>query len=267
MVARNSRTPKWYETRTALLELIGSERWASGQKLPSEPELASALGVSRATLREALRSLHEDGYLERRPGAGTRVIRRTVLENSLDNNFGVADVIRSMGMVPGTRSLEIRLASAAEDVARDLDIAAGSEVAVIERTRTADGRPVVHSRHFYPSRGSDGNATALAGLEGESLYTLLETRAGVRVHYGTAIIEPAVADEHLAERLEIKPGSLLMHFRQVDYDEQHMPVMLSIEFFRNDAFQFTIFRRGPRSDSPVSRARDRARETGGAPTL
>jgi GntR family transcriptional regulator len=252
MAAGNSRIPKWYGTRTALLELIDSNGWSSGGKLPSEPELALKLGVSRATLREALRSLHHDGYLERRPGVGTRVVKRALLENSLDNNFGVADVIRSMGRVPGTRSLEIRLSSATEDVARDLAIDIGSDVAIIERIRTADGQPVVFSRHFYPSRGSGEGATALAGLEGESLYTLLETRAGIQVHYGTAVIEPVVADDELAARLDVKPGSLLMHFWQVDYDQQHVPVMLSSEFFRSDSFQFTIFRRGPRSDSPIS---------------
>ncbi len=251
MVASLTRTPKWFETRTALLELIDSDRWVPGQKLPSEPELATLLGVSRATLREALRSLHEEGYLERKPGAGTRIVKRTVLENSLDNNFGVADIIRSMGMVPGTRSLEIRLASAADDVARDLSINPGSPVAIIERVRTADGKPVVFSRHYYPTHGADDDAGALAGLEGESLYTLLETRAGIRVHYGTAVIEPATATEDLARRLETPRGSLLMHLRQVDYNEEHVPVMLSSEYFRNDSFPFTIFRRGPRSDGPM----------------
>jgi len=251
MVASLTRTPKWFGARAALLELIDSDKWAPGQKLPSEPELATVLGVSRATLREALRSLHEEGYLERKPGAGTRVVKRTILENSLDNNFGVADIIRSMGMVPGTRSLEIRLASAADDVAHDLQMTPGSPVAIIERVRTADGKPVVFSRHFYPTHGADDGASALSGLEGESLYTLLETRTGIPVRYGTAIIEPAVADEHLARRLELPRGSLLMHFRQVDYNSEHVPVILSSEYFRSDAFQFTIFRRGPRSDSPM----------------
>ena len=46
-----------------------------GGKLPSEPELALKLGVSRATLREAMRAFEEQGLIRRRQGVGTFVVR------------------------------------------------------------------------------------------------------------------------------------------------------------------------------------------------
>jgi GntR family transcriptional regulator len=249
MVSQTSRRPRWVVAKNALLTRIDSGEWPPGQRLPAEPELAVLLGVSRATLREALRSLAQDGYIERRPGAGTKVASRSVLPASLDNNIGVADIIRSMGMVPGTSSLDFHLAEAPDDVARDLALGDQRRVAVIERVRTADGNPVVFSRHFYPALASWDQGAMLAGFDGQSLYTILEERAGIRIQHATAAIEPAQADSMLAKRLATTRGALLMHFRQIDFDNRQRPVILSSEFYRSDAFKFTIFRRGPRPDN------------------
>lgn len=247
MATEATRTPRWVQARNTMLARINSGEWRAGDRMPAEPDLAVALGVSRATLREALRSLTEDGYVERRPGAGTRVVDRVVLPTSLDNNVGVADIIRSMGMMPGTSSLEFRMADAPEDVARDLALSDVRRVAVIDRVRTADGNPVIFSRHYYPPQPGWDEGAMLTGFDSESLYTLLETRAGIKIQYALATIEPAVAEGDIAERLAVAPGALLMHFRQIDFNDRHQPVILSSEHYRSDAFKFTLFRRGPGS--------------------
>jgi GntR family transcriptional regulator len=233
--------------KIALLERISSGEWPAGERLPAEPELAAVLGVSRATLREALRSLTGEGYIQRKPGAGTRVAGRGALPASLDNNCSVADVIRAMGMLPGTGSLEFRMAEAPDDVAAELGLGERRRVAVIERVRTADGKPVVFSTHYYPPEASWEDGRMLAGFDGESLYTLLEQRAGIQIQYATATIRPAQADCELAARLATSEGALLMHFRQVDFDLRGRAVILSSEYYLSDAFEFTIFRRGPKS--------------------
>jgi GntR family transcriptional regulator len=252
MATRTAHLPRWVLAKNALLTRMHSGEWAPGERLPAEPELAVEVGVSRATLREALRSLTEDGYIDRRPGAGTRMMPRTVVRTSLDNNVGVADIIRSMGMVPGTKSLEFQLAEAPDDVARDLELGELRRVAVIERVRTADGNPVVFSRHFYPPNASWNEGAMLAGFDSESLYTILQTRAGTAIQYAVATIRPALADRAVAARLETTTGALLMHFRQIDFDQDRKPVILSSEYYRSEAFEFTIFRRGPQRANPAT---------------
>ena len=59
-----------FRVREELAARIASGRVAPGAKLPPEPDLAEELGVSRATLREALRSLEEDGFVTRTPRCG-----------------------------------------------------------------------------------------------------------------------------------------------------------------------------------------------------
>lgn len=69
---------------TAQLErmIVGGE-WVEGTRIPAEPELMEQLGVSRNTVREAVRALTHIGLLEARPGDGTYVRSTSVLAASV----------------------------------------------------------------------------------------------------------------------------------------------------------------------------------------
>lgn len=245
-----NQKPKWVEVRDELEERIESGDWAAGDKILPEPALASSLGVSRATLRDALRALEEDGYLSRTPGAGTYITRRSKLANNLNINFGVSDMIRSMGAEPGTTGLALYETEASEDDAATLNLEAGAPLVVVERVRTADGRPVVFSRDFYPLAVLERGIEVHERISGESLYEFLERRLGILVQHGVATIAPTKADDEIAEKLEVEPGELLLYLRQADYDGEGTPVLLSKEYHLADAFEFNVVRRGARPNTP-----------------
>lgn len=246
-----SGIPKWMVARAVIWGQIEEGTLVPGQKLPPEPELAALVGVSRATLREALRSLEEDGYLQRKPGAGTHVARGPRLASNLNSNSGVADIIRSMGLVPGTQSLKIQVSNANEEVRRSLELDVDTKVAVIERVRTADQIPMVFSTSFYPIPTGGSLSQEFNDLGGESLYSILDRLAGIRVAYGTGTLSPAQADRRLATELEVPVGTLLMHLRQIDYDIKGSRVMLSSEYYVSDAFEFTVLRKGSRVEGKL----------------
>ncbi|GIP31479.1 FadR/GntR family transcriptional regulator [Paenibacillus sp. J2TS4] len=81
-----------------LEELIESGQWAVGSRIPAEPELVKQLGVSRNTIREAVRALIHTGLLEAKPGDGTYVcsssdlkaaIQRRLRKSSIHDTFEV----------------------------------------------------------------------------------------------------------------------------------------------------------------------------------
>jgi len=232
-----------FRIRDELVARIASGRIAPGSKLPPEPELAEEMGVSRATLREALRSLEEDGFVTRTSGAGTYATHRPRLRNNLDVNFGVTEAIRAAGMRPGTTQSAIHTQSASADEADVLDLSVGDAVVALERVRTADGRPVVFSRDVISATRLP--ATELAGmpLDG-SLYEILE-RHGQPVAHGIVSVEPERADKVLAKRLGVKAGELLLFLRQIDYGAEGEPLLLSEEHHLAEAFEFNVVRRGP----------------------
>ena len=229
--------------RDKLAQRISSGAIAPGARLPTEPELAAELGVSRATLREALRSLEEDGFVSRRRGAGTYATNRPRLRNNLDVNFGVTAMIRAAGMTPSTARARTSQEQAGAEEAYALDLQEGDPVSVLERVRTADDRPVVFSRDVVPSVRV--GIRALEGVGDGSIYDLLARGAGVAVEHGIVTIEPGKADRFLAKALHIKVGAPLLYLRQVDYDREGAPLLLSHEHHVADAFEFSVVRRGP----------------------
>lgn len=245
MVSRSKVLPS--VVRAEIAARIDSGALRPGDRLPAEPALAAFYGVSRATLREALRSLEEDGFIVRSRGAGTFVTHRPRLTNNLDMNFGVTDLIRAKGLSPGTENLKIYAAQASAAEARQLSLPESSAITVVERVRTADGRPVVFSRDLVPSFLLEGRSGSLASLRQGSIYDFYEAELGIAVMQGIATIRPLKADRHLASLLRVARGTLLFHLTQVDYDAFGRAVLLTDEDQVADAFEVCVVRRGPKS--------------------
>jgi DNA-binding GntR family transcriptional regulator len=231
--------------RERLARLIAGGRWRPGERLPSEPKLAEDLGVSRATLRDALQSLEEDGFVTREHGAGTFVTFRPRLRNNLDVNFGVTQLIQAQGLEPGTASLRVSTAAPDEDGVEKLALAPDDEVVVVERVRTADGTPVVFSLEILPLGLVGGGANVTERLGEGSLYEFLEREVGIVVGHGVATIRPAQASARIARLLDQPVGAPLLLLCQVDYDLDGRPVMLSYDHQVADVFELTVMRRGP----------------------
>ena len=228
-----------------LAERIGQGRLAAGSRLPSEPELAAVFGVSRATLREALRALEGQGLVRRRWGSGTYVTERTRVANSLEENFGVSDAIRAAGMQAGTEQGRTWTGPASASEAERLELDPGQDVLVVERVRTADGRPVVFSRDILPGKIIGDRADAADQMLRQSVYEVLERDLGIVISHGVASFRPVRADRTVARLLGTRAGELLLYLWQVDYAEGGAAVLSSHEYHLADAFDFSVVRRGP----------------------
>ena len=80
------------QTAQRLYQLITAEkRFVPGEKLPNELELSQEMGVSRATLRQAIQSLAAQGLLEVRRGRGTFVSARA---GDTDLGFSALERVR-----------------------------------------------------------------------------------------------------------------------------------------------------------------------------
>src|ERR671932_2417978 len=121
-------------TRQRVLELI--DQLEVGEAIPSERRLSSELGISRLTVRAALDDLVRDGYLERRHGAGTFVSEPKIAQQLTLTSF--SEDMRRRGMVPGSRTLELRETHAGPSLGRALHVSPDARVLLIRRLRLAD---------------------------------------------------------------------------------------------------------------------------------
>src|SRR5665648_759287 len=84
----------------ALRSWLATGRHRPGERLPPEQELSAHLGISRGTLRTALRRLEESGEIVRRQGSGTYVGRAssTSLEEGLEKLVSYSELARRRGV-------------------------------------------------------------------------------------------------------------------------------------------------------------------------
>src|SRR6185436_1150817 len=168
------------QTVLAIQEAIKQGRFAAGSQLPSEMELLQMLGVSRTTLREALRILAEQRLIRKRRGLGTFVMERAIVKD-LSRNFGITEMISQAGFTPGMRDVHIKLDKASKMLVEKMAIPENSAMVVIERVRTANQIPVVWTRDIMPQQYLGGWTPSLTALNQSSLYECLEQYANIRI--------------------------------------------------------------------------------------
>jgi GntR family transcriptional regulator len=216
-----------------------------GSRLPAEPEFASQLGVSRSTLREGLKLLERDGLVVRRQRAGTIVSRRPVVEHPLQQNYGVSDLIEAAGKVHGVEDAEIRFLPAPPEIATALELEPEAQVVSLERTRTADGEPVIRTVDHLDARIVERATAPL--LPDASFYRWLNDHCEIAVTHGVAYLSAASADDALGAKLRIGAGEPLFVLRQLDFSAEGRPVLHSTEYHVPQAFDITVVRSGPYS--------------------
>ncbi|GIH15328.1 FadR/GntR family transcriptional regulator [Rugosimonospora africana] len=167
---------------------IASGRWAVGSRLPAEPVLAVTLGVSRNTVREAVRSLAHTGLLQVRQGDGTFVKAPTEVEAVLRQHLKTAELIH---VFEARRPLEAELARLAARRRTPDDLTQLAEA--LARRDTAERE---HDREaFVPADVAFHQAIAVAA-HNPVLETLYRGFAGSL----GASIEGVLDDEHLFHR-------------------------------------------------------------------
>ena len=243
-INRPTHTTLTDQTVLDIQEAILLGKFPAGSQLPPEMELLQMMGISRTTLREALRILEEQRLIRKRRGLGTFVMERAIIKD-MSQNFGITEMISQAGYTPGTRDFQIFSDKASKSLAEKLGIPEKSMIVMIERVRTANDTPIVWTRDIMPQEYLGGWMPTGANLKGVSLYECLERYTNIRIVDGVASFNPVQASREIAEKLSIKRHALLLLIEQVDHDQEQRPVLYSAEYHLTDKFNFIVHRKGP----------------------
>lgn len=210
------------------------ERLPAGASLPTERELCVAYGVSRPTVRRALKQLEAEQRIYRRQGRGTFVSRPKIdLTLQLTS---LSEDMRAHGVTPGAKLIDVSRVKASAEIAAKLGLDEGAEVFRVERLRLADGEPVATEALFVSAVRFDGISAAL-GL-GKSFYRLLHTDYGVELASAEETIEAVAADPREAELLGIPAGVPVLKLSRRTVDTSGRPTEYVRSFYRADRFRF-----------------------------
>jgi GntR family transcriptional regulator len=234
------RRPLFLEVRDRILETVHS-RYKAGDRLPSEPDLAEAFGVSRPTIREVLRSLEGDGLIRRVHGVGTFVARNEpTVSSRLDVDLGITEAVSAAHQRLGVQVLRVARERAPMEVADRLDLPLGSMVLWIERVIKANDVAAAHAIDAIPEEilSAAGDPAYVEG----SVYRFLEVECGLQLIGGQANVTAVNADRRLARLLGVHPGDALIRMDQVERTADGRPVLCSSEHYVPQILDLTVRR-------------------------
>jgi GntR family transcriptional regulator len=213
----------------------------AGERLPSEPKLAKKMGVSRATLREAMRTFEAQGLIRRRQGAGTFVVGQVpVLESGLEVLESVDTMAQRLDLAVTVSDLHIERIYADQEAADGLKLPLASRLISIRRVICADDRPVAYLVDTLPEEHLKPQDLPM-DFSG-SILDFLVAR-GIPLTISRAAISATGATADVARALEIQRGDVLLKFTSQLYIADGSVVDYSVSNFIPGYFHFHVIRR------------------------
>ena len=238
-IDKESPIPLYYQIEEWLRGQIASGQLKPGDMLAPEIALCEELGVSRLTLRQALKNLTDDGLLIRKRAKGTFVApRRSAITFKRDQLMGVTEVVTGEGQSVKSRVLEQVLIPATGILAQELKLTQRDQVILIRRLRSIGDEPVViettcHPYQLFPE-------LLHMDLTDQSIYTILHEQYDARPQGALDSFVASIASAEEARLLEIEPGEPVMRFQRVGFTSQDLPMEFTRSVYRADRYQFVI---------------------------
>jgi GntR family transcriptional regulator len=197
IVDRDSALPLWAQVLADLRRRLA--RGEFDAHFPGDEELTAHYGVSRHTVREAVRRLQAEGVIERGRGRGT-FVRGPVIEQPLDAFYSLFRSVEAQGFVQ--RSIVRQLAERRDaEAAEVLGCAPGEPLIYLERLRLADGEPIVLDRSWLPA--SLARPLLAVDFTRTALYRELHVRCGVRANAGWERLYPVLPSREQRDLLRL----------------------------------------------------------------
>jgi GntR family transcriptional regulator len=219
-----------------LREQIRRGEIAPGEKIPSELELEQQHGVSRTTVRYALRILEQEGLLVARSGVGriVRVFEPMIYRPQAENDPRISTRLdrymsqeKAKGRTP-SQIITIALEAAPEAIARRMRIKTGTTVVVRKRVRYLDGDPFNINDTYYLRKLAEGTEIMSPDDIPRGSNSVIEDIIGPEIHTIDDIyIRMPNPDE--ARRLELPPGTpVAVHYVTGSTEEDEI---VRVEYF------------------------------------
>jgi GntR family transcriptional regulator len=214
----------------------------AGDRLPAEPDLAKQLGVSRATLREAMRAFEGQGLIRRRQGVGTFVVGQgPVIDSGLEVLESIESLAARIGLDVSMGDMQITEINAGKESAEVLGVPLDTMLLQVSRTILARNRPVAYLVDTLPEDVLTP-AELATGFTG-SVLDLLLRRGSPQLHHSVAEVRAVAGTPEVARALEIQRGDVLLMFSAVLVTSEDRIVDHSLSYFLPGYFRFHVVRK------------------------
>jgi len=241
-IDKSSPIPAYYQVKEAIHTKIKDGEIQPGDQLLSENQLSELFNISRMTVRKAIDQLVDEGLLLREQGKGTFIkkVNNDKLKRDLSELTSLTrDLERSKYEVV-TTVLEEEVVSASKDIAEQLNINPGDKVIKLVRLRKSNNQPIIWETSFIPFKICPHLIED--NLSG-SLFAILEDKYDLKVSDANASFEAILADECIAEMLQMGKNQPVVKVEQVTYLSNGQAIQFVESFSRGDKYKYYVHRK------------------------
>jgi GntR family transcriptional regulator len=240
LVQTTTKRPLYLQISDQLADII--EAVEPGGYLPSEPRLARQLGVSRATLREAMRVFEGRGLILRRQGVGTLVTSPPhIIESGIETLESIESLAGRIGLEVKMGDLNIDPRQPTEEERDRFDLDDAAQVVEISRVIEAEGRPVAYLIDIVPEALLP-TETREQGFRGSVLDLMIQRKHPAISHAQTevmAISTPAA----IARQLNVQRGEVSLCLEAWLFTQEGTIIDHTYSYFLPGTFRFHVLRR------------------------
>lgn len=235
------RKPLSVEIAEEIQKKILEGSYSAGDQLPAEVDLAKELGISRATLREALSMLDRQGFITRRHGVGSFVAETSSqVVSSFEKLETMMDLIRRSGYEPSMKVLEYTRTILDDESCSTLNLPPASPGVSISTLYSANNIPFVYTREFAPESMVPEKLISSRD-KSEDLADFIAKNTGCAPAATLTRLKGILPTEELMQILMIDAYSPIIRQRFILFDRQKNPVGCGYDYFNSSWFEFSIY--------------------------
>jgi GntR family transcriptional regulator len=234
IMAGQSPLPLYVQIRDSLRRQILDGSYEVHARLPSENEMMNTFGVSRITIRQALRDLHNEGLVFSAQGKGTFVSKPKAVQN-VQRLEGFGEAMAAQGYEASARVLSIQQMKAPKAVVAALDLQPGDDVVEVKRVRYLNRSPVCIDDSYFPM--DIGRKMFSLDLSGD-IFPLLENFFGIPLGGADIGLDATLADEEAQQYLNLKTGEAILRVERLTHDQNGRPIDFEYLCYRGDSYKY-----------------------------
>ncbi len=221
---------RYSQLANTLREKIYSKEWAPHTLIPSEHMLMKESGLSRGTVRRAIKVLVDEGLLVQRHGKGTFVAEPGIIRAGGVHPISFAASLREQGLDFTTEVLVKRIEAAPAEIATSLGLETGSDVMYMQRVRSVAGAPVICQESW-------SNLAECPGLfdedyTKEALFETVERHSGRKIQYSRIRYSARIAGQEHGKLLGCEETAAVLLLEQTIYLVDGTPIEWSHTWLR-----------------------------------
>jgi GntR family transcriptional regulator len=236
---RHSSIPAYIHLAEQIKARIGRGEFKPGRRIPGEQDLVGETGLSRVTVRAALRVLARDGWVVPKQGIGTFAAHP--IDQELSSVRTIPEVLLMLGMVPNVKVLSFGTVSPPPEVKRALKVRNGERVVLMKRLYSSGRTPIALVYVYLPLELKE-HAEILKNERAptETTFSILETKLGVEIKEAHHVVRACNASAEVGRALRTKTGAPILVVDRLTVASDRRPLEFDICHYHAERYRFSV---------------------------